>query len=191
MGFKAGTKEAMTAAVLNRLVTHDTVPEMKPPQRTILMKPAPGYTRDLEIREDAPYFNASTYCNKIGLRFSTWLRHPATIALIQSYNNYYREAAHENCPILVMQVKTGARVVHGYYLHMMLHDALSVWCDFELIPVEDRPRMPPSQPRAATVVYTTHTVIDANASREVVEAAQAGARERIASVISAARGGRI
>lgn len=176
----------MTAAVLTRLVERSTVPEMKPPQRTVLARPPPGYSRDLEMREDAPYFNASSYCNKLGLRFSAWLRHPATIELFRSYNNYYREAAHENCPILVMQVKTGARVVHGYYLHVMLHDALSTWCDFELLPEDRRPRIPP---RNATVVYTTHTVIDANASPEAIEAAQVGARERLASVISAARGG--
>lgn len=179
----------MTAAVLSRLVERSPVPEMKPPQRTILVKPPPGYSRDLEMREDAPYFNASAYCNKIGLRFSAWLRHPATIALMQSHNNYYREAGREMCPVLVMQVKSGARVVHGYYLHVMLHDALSVWCDFESLPEDQRPRIPPAQPRTSAVVYTTHTVIDANASREVVEAAQAGVRDRIASVISAARGG--
>ncbi len=135
----------MTTAAVQRLVTElpfETVPEMTAPLYTVLAKPPVGYTRDLDMRDDAPYFNGSTYCNKLRLRFSMWLRHPATVALIRAFSNYYREAAHGRSPPLVMQVKSGARLVHGYYVHIMLHDALSAWCDFELQPVGQRPRLP-------------------------------------------------
>lgn len=120
----------------------DTVPEMRAPLHTILSKPPPGYSRELEMREDAPYFNASTYCNHLNLRFSMWLRHPATMALIRALGNYYREASHSQTPSLVMCVKSGARSVHGYYMHVMLHDALSAWCDFELTNPTQRARLP-------------------------------------------------
>ncbi len=187
----------MSRAQIQRLVSqlpYDAVPEMIAPQRTVLVNAPQGYARDLEMREDAPYFNASAYCNKLNLRFSLWLRHPATIALIQAFSTYYREAAHEKAPSLIMVVKSGARVVHGYYVHTMLHDALSSWCDFESLPRESRPRLPPSAtvPGGGTVtsyIYTTQTVIEPGASVEAIEAAQAGSRARIAHVISAARGG--
>lgn len=187
----------MSRQMTERLVSdlpYDAVPEMVPPQCTVLTKPPMGYTRDLEMRLDAPYFNASLYCNHIGLRFSLWLRHPATIALLKALSTYYREASHERAPSLVMLVKGGARSVRGYYLHISLQDALSSWCDFESLPLTSRPRMPSSAPiiRQAnnlTLVYTTQTVINPGASPEIMAAAQAGAQSRISSVISAARGG--
>lgn len=169
---------------MSNLVSNDSVPEMMAPARTVLTRPPLGYMRDLEMREDAPYFNASSYCNKIGLRFSLWLKHPATIALIKAFSTYYREAAHERSPPLIMAVKSGARIVHGYYVHVMLHDALSSWCDFGLIPQVDRPRLPTT----TTYVYTTQTVINPGTSTEAIEAIQAGSRARITSVINAARG---
>lgn len=154
----------MTAAVLEdgsrsvrvatqRLVTqlpYEAIPEMIAPSYTVSTRPPPGYTRDMEMRTDAPFFNASAYCNRLNVRFSLWLRHPATIALIHAFGAYYREAAHELRPDFIMQVKTGARCVHGYYVHVSLHDALSAWCDFMLIPPAEAPRMPLGNAGTAT-----------------------------------------
>ncbi len=166
---------------------HVSIPEMIAPRRTVRISPPVGYVRPLEMREDAPYFNASSYCNRLDIRFSLWLRHPATIALIQSFANYYREAAHEQSPALVMVVKSGSRVVHGYYVHTMLHDALSAWCDQECLPHAERRRLPTT---ASTMfVYTTQTVINSGSSPEVIAAAQEQTQARIANVISAVRGG--
>lgn len=176
---------------IQRLVSHlpyDVIPEMMPPPRTVMTRPPPGYLRELDMYPDTPYFNASSYCNRLNIRFAVWLRHPATIALLKAYSNYYREAARESPPSLIMIVKGGARIVHGYYVHMTLHDALSSWCDFELVNPSNRPRIPPRQASSA-VLYTTQTIIDPGTPAELIEAAQANSRARIANVISAARGG--
>lgn len=124
------------------MLPYDSIPEMIAPRYTVSTKPPPGYSRDLDMRTDAPFFNASSYCNKINLRFSLWLRHPATTALLRSFKDYYREAARELQPELIMQVKSGARCVHGYYIHIMLHDALSAWCDHMLQPDSQMRRVP-------------------------------------------------
>jgi hypothetical protein len=89
-----------------------------------------------------------------------------------------------------MQVKTGARVVHGYYVHMMLHDSLSTWCDYQLLPEESRPRIPSPAGTTTTVIYTTQTVINPGTPPEAITAAQAGTQARITSILNAVRGSR-
>lgn len=141
-----------TRQATRRLISelpYDAIPEMVAPTHTVPCRPFPGCTRELEMRPDAPFFNASTYCNHLNLRFALWMRHPATIALIHALGNYYREAARETKPELIMQVKSGARCVHGYYVHIMLHDALSAWCDFMLTPEEYAPRIPNAAPSSS------------------------------------------
>jgi hypothetical protein len=136
----------------HRFLADDSIPEMVAPPRTLLTAPPIGYSRDLEMRMDGPYFNASAYCNKINLRFSMWLRHPATVALLQAFNNYYREACHDTSLNVVMIVKSGARVVHT-----MMHDALSTWCDFQLLPPTAKPRLPST----TIYIYTPQSVAQA------------------------------
>ena len=139
------------------------------------------------MREDAPYFNASLYCNRLGLRVSSWLKNPSTVSLLHSLSNYYLGAAHEKSPALIMRVKRGSRSVHGYYVHLMLHDALSVWCDYELLPIEQRPAIPRFVPTTTSIIYTMRTQMEPGSSTEQMEAARSDSRVRIANVISAAR----
>lgn len=177
----------MTTQRLVSQLPYDAIPEMLPPPHTLTKKPLAGYTRELEMRPDAPFFNASIYCNRLNLRFSLWLRHPATIALIRSFGDYYREAAREARPDLIMQVKTGARCVHGYYVHVMLHDALSAWCDLMSLPQSEMPRIPVPQRSVVpttTLVYTRRTV-----RTQSTTDAELSPADFLAQVISAARGG--
>lgn len=183
-------------AMVQRLVCqlpYDETPEMLPPPRLIVESAPPGYTRDLLMYPDTPYFNGSTYCNRLNMRFAAWLRHPATIALIKAFGNYYREAARETPPALIMIVKGGARSVHGYYVHMSLHDALSSWCDLESLPQSERPRIQDAvfggQRQTTTMVYTTQTIVNEGSTPEMLQAARLDSSARLASVIRAARGG--
>ena len=139
---------------------HDAIPEMTPPTHTVLVPPPAGSTRPLDMFPDCPYFNGSLYCNRLSLRFSLWLRNPATIALISAFRTYYREAARERSPPLVMLVKGGARCVHGYYVNLSLHDAFSAWCDLQIKPIETRQRIPPPLSRIRLpVVDNTETTM--------------------------------
>lgn len=124
---------------------YDSIQEMVPPLMTIKTIP-PGDSSSnsdfIHCYPNAPYFNASQYCSSMGLRFSSWLRNPATVELFRVIRNYYREAAREKSPFLVMIVQGGRREVHGYYLHISLYDALSRWCEHEKLPPEQQRQIP-------------------------------------------------
>lgn len=122
---------------------YETIPEMKPPAKTVKTPPPVGYESFLDCYPGAPYFNASLYSKyQGGLRVASWLRLPATIHLLQASRDYYREAVRQKPVHLVMIVLGGRREVHGYYVHMSLFDAFASWCEHEKRPLAEQRAIP-------------------------------------------------